>query len=153
MEHIRIPVQYDTEMVEVCDLLHLAEIKFHKAMFFHPDIELGESLAEVNRLKQRRAELEKKGYGIPPHEALPSVREIRRREQKNTRPGAFSATPAKLRNGEWGARVEHHNGHKVAEGDKLEVSARSGKTWTTKVLYVSWSNDKVSFVATAPKNG
>lgn len=43
------------------------------------------------------------------------------------------ARPAKLPNGNWGARID---GAVVDVGDDLNIRAQSGKTWTTKVAEV-----------------
>jgi hypothetical protein len=54
-----------------------------------------------------------------------------------------NATPTKLRNGDWGARVEGV----AAEGDQIKVTAKSGKSWTAIVAHVFWSGDGASVVA------
>jgi hypothetical protein len=54
------------------------------------------------------------------------------------------ATPAKLRSGEWGARV-----HGPAKpGDEIEVRTKSGKSWTAVVDRVVWTDGQVSLCAT-----
>lgn len=54
------------------------------------------------------------------------------------------ATPAKLRNGSWGARVEAA----VEAGDTIQITTRSGKTWKARVMRVLWSDGKVSLCVT-----
>lgn len=61
----------------------------------------------------------------------------------------MTATPTKLRDGSWGARV---NGT-VAQGDSIEITTRAGKTWTATVSRVLWSDGSVSIVATQIENG
>lgn len=55
-----------------------------------------------------------------------------------------TATPTKLRNGEWGARVQGA----VREGDEIQVTTKAGKTWTARVANVVWTGDGVAIVAT-----
>lgn len=55
-----------------------------------------------------------------------------------------TATPTKLRDGSWGAKVAG----KVAKGDVVTIQARSGKTWQATVSRVVWTGDGVSIVAT-----
>jgi len=47
----------------------------------------------------------------------------------------ITARPIKLRNGSWGARVTGT----VTTGDRIQVTAKSGKTWTATVSRVVWS--------------
>lgn len=56
-----------------------------------------------------------------------------------------TASPTKLRSGEWGARV---NGT-VREGDIVTITTRAGKTWDAEVVKVVWSGDGVAICATA----
>jgi hypothetical protein len=56
-----------------------------------------------------------------------------------------TATPAKLRNGSWGARVQGA----VAKGDAVTITAKSGKSWTATVDAVVWTDGQVSLVATS----
>jgi hypothetical protein len=56
-----------------------------------------------------------------------------------------SATPAKLRNGNWGARVQGA----VAKGDVVTITTKAGKTWTATVDAVVWTDGQVSLVATS----
>jgi hypothetical protein len=55
-----------------------------------------------------------------------------------------TATPIKLRSGEWGARVHGS----VQQGDLVQISTKSGKTWTARVSKVVWTSDGVSICAT-----
>ena len=57
----------------------------------------------------------------------------------------MQATPTKLRNGSWGARVQSTD---VAEGDTVTVTTRAGKTWQATVERVLWTGDGVSVCAT-----
>lgn len=55
-----------------------------------------------------------------------------------------TATPTKLRSGDWGARVHGP----AAQGDTIEITTRAGKTWHATVSRVLWSGDGVSIVET-----
>lgn len=55
-----------------------------------------------------------------------------------------TATPTKLRSGEWGAKVPG----RPQPGDEIIIVARSGKRWDAVVERVLWSGDGVSIVAT-----
>jgi hypothetical protein len=55
------------------------------------------------------------------------------------------AAPAKLRSGEWGARVK---GHAVAAGDIIHIITKSGKSWDAQITKVIWSGKGVSLCAT-----
>ncbi len=57
----------------------------------------------------------------------------------------LAASPAKLRNGSWGARVKSAT---VAVGDTVTITTRSGKSWDATVEHVVWSGDGVSICAT-----
>lgn len=50
------------------------------------------------------------------------------------------ATPAKLRNGDWGARV---TGQKPEPGDLVTVASKTGKTWveTIERVIATFDND------------
>lgn len=61
---------------------------------------------------------------------------------------AILATPAKLKTGDWGARVNFP----VKPGDALTVQASTGKTWPATVERVMWTDGKVSLCATV-RNG
>ena len=56
-----------------------------------------------------------------------------------------TASPVKLRTGAWGAKTDSP----VAEGDTIEITTRSGKTWEAQVEKVIWSDGQVCIVATA----
>ena len=56
-----------------------------------------------------------------------------------------NATPTKLRNGDWGAKV--HGA--VESGDTIQIRTKSGKEWTARVERVLWTDNTVSIVATA----
>ena len=55
-----------------------------------------------------------------------------------------NATPAKLRNGSWGARVQG----RVSAGDSVQITTKAGKSWTATVSKVVWSGNGVSICAT-----
>jgi len=54
------------------------------------------------------------------------------------------ATPAKLRDGSWGARIEGA----ASIGDTLQITTKAGKTWQAKVTRVVWQGEGVALVAT-----
>lgn len=56
----------------------------------------------------------------------------------------IAATPTKLRNGSWGAKVQGT----VRTGDTVQITARSGNSWTATVQKVVWSGEGVAIVAT-----
>lgn len=56
-----------------------------------------------------------------------------------------TATPTKLRNGSWGARVQGN----VREGDVVMVQTKGGKSWEARIERVLWTGDGVSVCATA----
>ena len=60
-----------------------------------------------------------------------------------------NATPAKLRTGEWGARVVGD----VAVGDTVTITTRAGKSWSARVTRVVWSGEGVTLVETASLDG
>lgn len=60
-------------------------------------------------------------------------------------PLPMAATPAKLRDGSWGARVAGI----VRPGDVVRIVARSGKTWDATVARVLWTGDDVMLVSTS----
>lgn len=57
---------------------------------------------------------------------------------------AAYATPIRLRNGDWGARVTGA----ASSGDAITVTTRSGKSWTATVDRVFWTNGDVTIVST-----
>lgn len=62
-----------------------------------------------------------------------------------TRNATLAASPAKLRNGSWGARVKSET---VEIGDTVTITTRSGKSWDATVERVVWSGEGVSICAT-----
>lgn len=57
----------------------------------------------------------------------------------------MTATPTKLRNGSWGARVEG----KPSIGETITIRAKSGKSWQARVSAIVWTDGTASIVATA----
>jgi hypothetical protein len=57
----------------------------------------------------------------------------------------YTATPTKLRNGSWGARV----GANVQPGDIVRITTKAGKSWDATVAKVIWTGDGVSICATS----
>lgn len=57
-----------------------------------------------------------------------------------------TASPSKLRSGEWGARVDGD----VKPGDTITITTRSGKSWDATVSKVIWQGEGVTLVATGP---
>ena len=57
----------------------------------------------------------------------------------------IKATPKKLRSGEWGAVAQTPAARK---GDTVEITTKSGKSWTATISKVIWSGNGVSIVAT-----
>ena len=55
------------------------------------------------------------------------------------------AKPARLRSGEWGARVGTED---VGRGDVLVITTRAGKSWEAEVSRVVWSGDGQALVET-----
>lgn len=62
----------------------------------------------------------------------------------------FTATPLKLKNGDWGARV---NSDSVQVGDIVRITTRGGKSWEAEVLKVIWSGNGISICATQSLGG
>lgn len=56
------------------------------------------------------------------------------------------ATPARLRNGSWGARVQGA----VKAGDLILVKTKAGKVWDAQVTKVIWAGEGVTLCATGP---
>ena len=56
------------------------------------------------------------------------------------------ASPAKLRDGSWGARVRSEQ---VSPGDVVTITTAGGKTWQARVERVVWSGEGVSICATS----
>lgn len=63
----------------------------------------------------------------------------------------MNATPAKLRNGTWGARIEAPTGAKLVmqPGDGITITTKAGKSWDARVERVIWTNGQVTLVSTA----
>jgi len=63
----------------------------------------------------------------------------------------MKATPAKLKDGSWGARIKSES---VEIGDSVTITTRNGKSWDATVSRVLWHRDGVSLVATksAPRS-
>jgi len=61
-----------------------------------------------------------------------------------------TATPAKLRDGSWGARVQGA----CAPGQEIQITTKAGKSWTAIASKVIWSGDGATLVTTvsAPRN-
>ena len=57
----------------------------------------------------------------------------------------INATPAKLRSGEWGARVQSDT---VSIGDTIQITTRAGKSWPATVSQVIWRGKGITLVAT-----
>jgi hypothetical protein len=57
----------------------------------------------------------------------------------------MDATPTKLKNGAWGARVQGQ----VGIGDSVKIVTKSGKSWTATVEKVVWQGDGVTLCATS----
>ena len=55
-----------------------------------------------------------------------------------------TASPAKLQNGSWGARVTGT----VRAGDSITIKTAAGKSWVAVVEKVIWNGNGVSIVAT-----
>lgn len=56
----------------------------------------------------------------------------------------IDATPAKLRDGSWGARVTGT----PAPGATVRITAKSGKSWTATVRRIIWTDGSVSLCST-----
>lgn len=61
-----------------------------------------------------------------------------------------TATPAKLRDGTWGARVAG----RARAGDTVTITTRAGKSWTATITRIVWSGEGVTLCATgtAPRS-
>ena len=58
-----------------------------------------------------------------------------------------TATPTKLNNGDWGAKVSGT----IKVGDTIRITTKAGKTWTSVVSKVVWSGSGAAIVATSKK--
>lgn len=56
----------------------------------------------------------------------------------------LNATPAKLRDGSWGARVSGA----VKKGDPILITTKAGKSWDALVDRVVWTDGKTTLVST-----
>lgn len=56
----------------------------------------------------------------------------------------MNATPTKLKNGSWGARVQGT----AHQGDTVTITTRGGKSWRARITCVLWSGKGVSICAT-----
>lgn len=61
----------------------------------------------------------------------------------------LQASPTKLRDGSWGARVRGY----PAQGDTIQITTKAGKTWTATAKKVLWTDGAVSIVATSSNDG
>jgi hypothetical protein len=61
----------------------------------------------------------------------------------------LTATPTKLRDGRWGARVVGS----PRVGEEIEVRSASGKVWRAYVERLVWSGNGVALVATRSADG
>lgn len=57
----------------------------------------------------------------------------------------ITATPAKLRDGSWGARIA---GKAPAVGTVVQIKTSSGKTWDAAVTAVVWQGPDAALVST-----
>ena len=57
----------------------------------------------------------------------------------------LTASPAKLRDGTWGARVQGT----ATEGQTVTIRTAAGKVWQARVTRVIWTGEGVTIVATA----
>lgn len=55
------------------------------------------------------------------------------------------ATPAKLRDGSWGARVQGP----AKVGDIVTITTKAGKSWPANVTQILWSGEGVTLCSTA----
>lgn len=62
----------------------------------------------------------------------------------------MNATPVKLKNGDWGARVQSE---RVANGDEITITTKAGKSWPARVVRVLWKGKGVAICATESLDG
>lgn len=108
------------------DIRKSAEGTVHKSAFLKPSL-----IAENTIIEQRKRDREKREKSQKPAPAG-----IGKPKPSGGRQ-SHDATWAKLRNGKWGARIRSRED--VQEGDKVTVTARSGRTKTTTVANVVWA--------------
>ena len=65
----------------------------------------------------------------------------------------IEGTPAKLRSGAWGVRIENSDEFEILPGDMVKIVTRAGKTWETTIGKVVWSNEKVTLATTINRKG
>ena len=65
----------------------------------------------------------------------------------------IEGTPAKLRSGAWGVRIENSEEYDILEGDTVRITTRAGKTWETTIGKVVWSNEEGTLATTINKKG
>ena len=58
----------------------------------------------------------------------------------------LTASPCKLRTGEWGVRI---TGDRARVGETVRVETRSGKTWTATIASIVWEGDDAMIASTA----
>lgn len=58
---------------------------------------------------------------------------------------ALSASPAKLRDGSWGARIESSD---VSVGTEVVITTRAGKSWDAWVADIIWTKDGITLART-----
>lgn len=58
------------------------------------------------------------------------------------------ATPARLRSGAWGAKIEGKIARRIQKGQQIQIRTRSGKSWQATIAKVVWRGVDVAFVAT-----
>lgn len=63
-----------------------------------------------------------------------------------TATATLTATPRKLRSGDWGAAVQSAD---VKLGDRVLITTKAGKTWEAEVNQIVWRGPDVTLVATA----
>jgi len=62
----------------------------------------------------------------------------------------ITATPTKLRTGDWGARVPNEH---IEEGDLVVITTKAGKSWTAVVEKVVWKGNGIAICATESRSG
>ena len=58
----------------------------------------------------------------------------------------ITASPCKLRTGEWGVRI---TGDRSRVGETVRVETRAGKTWTATIASIVWEGDDAMIASTA----
>ena len=57
----------------------------------------------------------------------------------------IAASPAKLKDGSWGARIARTD---VAPGQVVTIRTQAGKTWDARITRVVWTGDGIALCAT-----